>query len=79
MLELERGSIIKIIRGIAPFDNIFKEVMTTTNNNQKIIRRRVEDHLRKKCKKCELEDLAIVAALLGIDTVVQTLPGGTNL
>lgn len=68
MLEVERDSIIKIIRGIVPFDNIMKEVMTTTNNNRKKIRRRVEDHLRK-CN--EPDDLAVVAAVLGIDTVIR--------
>jgi len=74
MLEMERSSITKIIRGIVPFDNIIKEVMATTDDNRRKIRRRVEDHLRK----CEPEDLAVVVALLGIDTVVQPLPGGAN-
>lgn len=71
MLEMERKCVGKIIRGVPIFDNIIKEVLATTDDNRKKIRRRVEDYLRK----CGPEDLALVVALFGIDTDVQNIGG----
>jgi len=47
-------------------DKIIKEVLGTSEDHRKKIRRRVEDYLRK----CPPEELALVVALCGIKTEV---------
>lgn len=64
LTTLEKAHAIKVIRGIEGIDKTVKEVVGTTEEHRKKIRRRVEDYLRK----CQPEELAIVVALCGVRT-----------
>lgn len=66
LTQLERSHATKVVRGIEGIDKVMKEVIESTEENRKKIRRRVEDYLRK----CQPEELALVVALCGIRTEV---------
>jgi len=66
METLREDHIEKVVRGFDGFDKIMTEVIATTEDNRKKIRRRLEDYLRK----CKPEKLALVVALCGISTEI---------
>lgn len=63
---VQREQATKVLREIEGVDKIMKEVISTSEDHRKKIRRRVEDYLRK----CPPEELALVVALCGIKTEV---------
>lgn len=64
---IQKDHAMKVLRGFEGIDKIVKEVLGTSEDNRKKIRRRVEDYLRK----CPPEELALVVAVCGIKTVVD--------
>lgn len=63
---IQREHVTRVLRGLEGVDKIMKEVLDTSEDHRKKIRRRVEDYLRK----CPPEELALVVALCGIKTEV---------
>jgi hypothetical protein len=64
---IQREHATKVLRGLEGIDKTVKEVVNTSEDHRKKIRRRVEDYLRK----CPPEELGIVVALCGIKTTVE--------
>ena len=66
---LEREHATKVLRGVERIDKVIREVVETTGENRRKIRRRVEDYLRK----CPPEEFAMIVALCGIKTEVELI------
>ena len=65
---IQREHAVRVLRGLEGIDKTVKEVIGTSEDHRKKIRRRVEDYLRK----CQPEELGIVVALCGVRTEVPT-------